>query len=92
MGEMLAKEQHKIRMIEEITCKLANTIGNAYGRASAINKFFFGVPEDESKTPPEKAELEGWFEGHITMLRLLDDRVQSIYDTLGNIIEVVDKK
>lgn len=92
-SEMLGQpERHKIRMIEELTCKLANSIGNVHGRASAINKFFFGVPEDESKTPSEEAELMGWFEAHLTVLRKLDDRAQDIYNVLGNIHEVIDKK
>lgn len=93
MGDMLEQpERHKIRMIEELTCKLANTIGNVHGRASGINKFFFGVPEDERKTPSEKAELMGWFEAHLTVLCHLDDRAQDIYNTLGNIHEVIGKK
>lgn len=91
--EMLsAREQNKIKVIEEVTCQLANTIGNALGRANAINGFFFGVPEDKPKSESEKPELMGWFEMHTRILRSLNDKVQDTYNTLGNIHEVVDKK
>lgn len=93
MSEMLqAKEQHKIKTIEEVTCKLANTVGNTLGRANGINRFFFGVPEDKAKSEGEIPEPTGWFESHICVLRRLDDRVQAIYNALGNINEVIDKK
>lgn len=94
MGEMLqsAKEQHKIKVIEEVACKLANTVGNTLGRANSVNRFFFGVPEDKAKSEGETPEPVGWFESHIRVLRRIDDRVQDIYNALGNIHEVVDKK
>ena len=87
-----AKVQNKIKAIEEVTCKLANSVGNALGRANSINKFFFGVPEDKTKAEREEPELTGWFETHIRVLRGIDDRIQDIYNALGNIHEVVDKK
>lgn len=94
MGDMMqaSKEAHKIKVIEEVTCKLANTVGNALGRADNINRFFFGVPEDKTTSESEKPELIGWFETHINVLHRLENRVQDIYNALGNIHEVVDKK
>ena len=91
MAELQAKE-HEIKEIEEITCKLANTVGNALGRAQSINQFFFGVPTDSVKTKEDEPEPTGWFKGHVRVLRHIDDRVQDICDALGNIHEVVDKK
>ena len=93
MGEMVeSKEQHKIRKIEEVACKLANTVGNTLGRANAINKFFFGVPEDSTKSEAGESGSQGWLEGHVRVLQCIEDRVQDIYSALGNIHEVVDKK
>jgi hypothetical protein len=93
MSEMLqAEEQHKIKVIEELTCKLANSVGNALGRANNINRFFFGVPEDKAKSESEEPQLTGWFESHMSVLRRIEDRVQDVYNALGNIHEVVDKK
>ena len=93
MGDMMqAEERNKVKAIENVTCQLANTIGNVLGRANAINGFFFGVPEDKLESESEKPELTGWLEMHIRVLRCLNDKVQTIYDTLGNIHEIVDRK
>ena len=87
-----AREQHKIRIIEELTCKLAANVGNVLGRVHEVNRFFFGVPVDRAESEGEVSEPTGWFETHIQTLRSIDDRVQDIYNALGNISEVIDKK
>ena len=86
------EQQNKIEAIEEVTCQLASSADNALGRANAINGFFFGVPKDKTTSKSEKPELTGWFEMHTRVLRCINDRVQDIYTTLGNIHEVVDRK
>ena len=89
-----AREQHKIRVIEELTCKLATSVENVLGRVHEVNRFFFGVPTDRTKAEfdGKTPEPAGWFETQIQMLRSVDDRVQDIYDALANINEVIDKK
>lgn len=92
--EQEGREQHKIRVIEEATCELTTSVGNVLERAHEINRFFFGVSIDRTKPESEGKTLEptGWFEIHVRILRRLNDRVQDIYNALGNINEVIDKK
>ena len=89
---MQPKEQNKIKALEDVTCQLANTIGDILGRAKTINGFFFGVPEDKAVTESNKPELTGWFEMHTRVLRSLNDRAHDIYATLESIHEVIDRK
>jgi hypothetical protein len=93
-GQLKAEEHNKIKTIEQLTCNLANTVGSALGRAKSINRFFFGVPEDsvEAKPSEKTVKLTGWFESHMVVLRHIDEKVQDIYNALGNIHEVVEKK
>ena len=92
-GQVTAKEQHKIELIEELVCKLANNVGSALTRAREINRFFFGVPDD-TKTPaePEAPSLEGWFQQHIDEIKRINGEVVAIRDALERIHEVVNLK
>ena len=89
---MSAEERNKVKIIEEVTCQLSGTVGNALGRANTINGFFFGDAVDKTTSDSKKPESTAWFEMHTRVLRRINDRVQDIYDALGNIHEVVDRK
>ena len=94
MGDaMVGKEAHKIKQIEEVTCRLANAIGNVSGRANTINDFFFGIGEDRPVESNKEAEISsGWFETHKRVLLSLEVRVERIIGTLSSLCEVADKK
>lgn len=90
---MVGKEAHKIRIIENAICKLANDVNDALAKAREINNFFFGVPEDESKTASDEPQITaGWFSQHIDVISKIDNNVMDINIALANIREVTDKK